>query len=154
MESKLISLALGFCKDALQVSPRCFMTRELPQKTSISTYLPTKCKTAKESRCFLRKANNRNSLQRRFCSDSSKEAARPRRSELPREAHQPLSPETPQWGPGPWASVAVSVYSVPLLPGSNGFSALPRLSLKRVLPSTTEPGCHLTWGHHRLSKAT
>lgn len=91
------------------------------------------------------KANNRNSLQRRFCSELFQRQRDPAQWALPPGSTPASQPRDTAVGTGDRGPLCfISVYSVPLLPGSNGFSALPRLSLKRVLPSTTEPGCHLS----------
>ena len=124
MESKLVSLALGFWKGKRYRSPKgalrhCASTKDLYQYPFSLTARQPKRITA-----FPRKGKQQEQPSGKHTSLSARDAA------AGTGGREPLC--------------SLSVHSAPLLPGSNGFSALLRLSLKLVLPSTTEAGRHLS----------
>lgn len=140
MESKLVSLALRFWKGKRYRSPKgalwhCASTEDLYQYLFSLTARQPKRITA-----FPRKGKQQEQPSAPVLQRALPEAVR-----SPSGKHTSLSARDAAAGTGGREPLcSLSMHSAPLLPGSNGFSALPRLSLKLVLPSTTEAGRHLS----------
>ena len=144
MESKLVSLALGFCQGRRCRSPKVGFMTLCFYKRPPSVPAFTNCKTAREDYCFYEEEQTEKQPSARALQRAPPEAARPCAVSAPlggAPTPPPRAAAAAGTGRGPPSSL--SSYSVPLLSGSNGFSALPRFSLKRVLPSATEAGHHL-----------